>query len=280
MKHRSKSTIPKWIVTLLLSLLFVKLLWLVIEIVFLPTIGINHIEEKGKRSLYYRVNLSQERGFVPKKVVKKPLPVSNIKEITLLAIYHAQEMSVVTIVYKGKTKVLKQGEEFNGFVLEEAGKDYAIFSKHGKRYRVDLIKGKHPSHSRSIQRARSVSAYLPHTSTVEGEITDVGDHHKIVDRSLLKHYAKNMDDIYKNIGIVEVRKGRQIQGFKITFVRRNSPFAKLGIQRGDIIKSINGELLNNYNVAFNIYRNIGDIENLTLVIQRGKEEMELDYEIN
>ncbi len=116
-------------------------------------------------------------------------------------------------------------------------------------------------------------------SKVKGDVVDAGDH-KIVDKSLIDHYAKNMDDIYKNIGIVEVKKGNDLQGFRISFVRKGSPFSKLGVKRGDVIKAINGQKIDSYNAAFGVYKNISNINNLTLVIERDKEEMELEYEVN
>ena len=119
----------------------------------------------------------------------------------------------------------------------------------------------------------------PSGDKVEGDVVDAGDH-KIIDKSLMDHYAKNMDDIYKNIGIVEVKKGNILEGFRISFIRKGSPFAKLGVKRGDIIKAINGQKIDSYNAAFGVYKNISNIDNLTLVIQRGKEEMELEYEVN
>jgi len=191
---------------------------------------------------------------------------------------------VVTIEYKRKTKILGRGDVINGFTLVGGGSNYATFTKDAKTYRVDLIKSKRTSAaSSSIKPSGSSHKRTPKKSAkpqkVKGEITDAGDH-KLIDRSLLDHYAKNMDDIYKNIGITEVKEGDTLKGFKITFVRRGSPFAKLGVKRGDIIKSINGQKIDSYNAAFETYKNIGNVENLTLVIQRGKEEMELEYEIN
>jgi general secretion pathway protein C len=239
---------------------------------------VNQAEEVGGKSLYYRVELSSNKAPVPKKVDKQP--AGSIKDIELLAIYNASDTTVVTVMHKNKTKVLARGEEINGFTLEGAGSNYATFSKKGKNYRVDLIKGKKGTGSGSIRTVMpATSSDVAAASRTEGEVTDAGDH-KIVDRSLLEHYAKNMDDIYKNIGIAEIKEGSTLKGFKITFVKRGSPFAKLGVRRGDIIKSINGQEINSYNAAFNVYKNIGDVENLTLVIKRGKEEMELEYEIN
>jgi len=253
MKHLFSPQALKWIVTLLIVVLVVKLIWLAAEMTVLPTAGVNQAEEVGGKSLYYRVELSSNKAPAPKKIEKR-LPAGSIKDIELLAIYNAADTTVVTVMHKRKTKVLARGEEINGFTLDGAGSNYATFSKDGKTYRIDLIKGKKGSGSGSIRTVTpAASSWEATTAKAEGEVTDAGDH-KIVDRSLLKHYAQNMDDIYKNIGIAEVKEGNTLEGFKITFVKRGSPFAKLGVRRGDIIKSINGQEINSYNAAFNVYR--------------------------
>jgi general secretion pathway protein C len=107
---------------------------------------------------------------------------------------------------------------------------------------------------------------------------DAGDH-KIVDKALIDHYSKNLKEIYKNIGIGESKVNGKTK-FKITFVKRGSPFAKLGVKRGDIINSLNGQEINSEADAFRILKDIDNIENITLGIVRGKKEMELEYEIN
>jgi len=276
MKHLFKPRTLKWILALLIIVLLIKLIWLAVEIKLLPTAGVDQAEEVGGKSLYYRVDLSPNKVPTPKKMENKV--VGSIKDIELLAVYNAADMTVITVMYKGKSKVLSRGEEINGFTLEGAGSHFATFSKKGKMYKIELIKSKTAPGSGSSITASSNTA-SESTNGVEGEIIDAGDH-KIISKSLLDHYAKNMDDIYKNIGIADVKKGNKLVGFKVTFVKRGSPFAKLGVQRGDIIKSINGQEINSYNAAFNVYKNIGNVQNLTLVILRGKEEMELEYEIN
>ena len=119
----------------------------------------------------------------------------------------------------------------------------------------------------------------PKSEVPEGDVTDAGDH-KIIDKSLFDHYMKNMDELEKNIGITEIKKGKDVKGFRVSFVKKGSPFAKLGIQRNDIIKSVNGKEINSHNAAFEVYKNMKNVENLTVVVERGKEEMELEYEIN
>jgi len=275
MKHLFKPEVVKGLWSILILLLVIKMAWFAVEVLWLPTMGVEHSEERGAKALYYRVKLSPNDAAAP-TTTKKPV-AGSIKDIKLLAIYNASDVTVVTVEYKRTTKVLAKGEEINGFVLEGAGSNYATFSKNAKTYQINLIvstKG-----SGSIKSAQPSAAAASSENKVEGEVIDAGDH-KIVDRSLLDHYAKNMDDIYKNIGIREIKKGKDLEGFSISFIRKGSPFAKLGIQRGDVIKAINGQKIDSYNAAFEVYKNISNIDNLTLVIQRGKEEMELEYEVN
>lgn len=277
MKHLFKPHVVKWLWMLLIVVIVVKVLWFTVSLLWLPTSGFNYTQEKGGKALYYRVKLSPNKAPAPTIKRKETRVVAgSIKDIKLLAIYHASDVTVVTVVHKHKTKVLGRGDAINGFMLEGAGHNYATFSKNEKKYKVPLListKG-----SASIRSSKPSVQSVP-AAKVEGEVVDAGDH-KIIDKSLISHYAKNMDDIYKNIGIKEIKKGKNLEGFSVSFIRKGSPFEKLGLKRGDTIKSINGQKIDSYNAAFGIYKDIENIENLTVVIQRGKEEMELEYEVN
>ncbi len=280
MKHLFNSELLKGLWVLIIVFFAVKLVWFLLEVMWLPTSGIDHIEKKGSKALYYRVKLSPNKAPAP-TVKKKPIIATKgtIKDIKLLAIYNASDTTVITVSYKSKTKVLSKGEAINGFVLEGAGNNYATFSKNAETYKITLMVSK--KSKATMQSIKPVPSPLKSTEKdkVEGSVVDAGDH-KIIDKSLLEHYSKNMDDIYKNIGITEVKNGKILEAFKISFIRKGSPFAKLGVKKGDVIKSINGQKIDSYNAAFGVYKNIQNINNLTLVIQRGKEEMELEYEVN
>jgi len=280
MKHLFKPQIFKSLLALLILLLIVKTLWFVVEILWLPTTGIDQANNKGGKALYYRVKLTPNKVVAPVKKAPVVKETSSIDEIKLLAIYNTRTETVVTVKYKGKTKVLGRGEDINGYVLEGAGSNFATFSKNSRSYKVMILKGKNFGNGKmTTSMDTSVQNRTKISDKSLGEITDAGDH-RVIDRSLLEHYANNMDDIYKNIGITELKEGSNLKGFRITFVKKDSPFEKLGIHREDVIKSINGQEINSYNAAFEAYKNIKNIDNLTLVVQRGKEEMELEYEIN
>jgi len=265
------------LIALLVILLLVKLLWLVVEIAFMPVAGVNHTQGREAKPLYYRIKLTPGISVAPHPKPKQKI-AGSIRDITLLGVYRSPSQTVVTVSYKGKSKVLAKGEAVNGFVLEGAGSGYALFAKNGKTYRVDLLE-KRSGDRYKVSAPKRKALVPPSSSSPQGEVIDAGDH-KIVDKSLLEHYTKHMDEIYKNIGIRDVKKGGKIEGFRVTFVKRGSPFAKLGLRRGDLLKAVNGQPLTSYKAAFDAYKSVSDAAGLTLTIQRGNKEMELEYEIN
>lgn len=282
MKHLFKSKTFKNILSLLILLLIVKLSWLVVTMLWLSSGSVEHEDAVGGKSLYYRVKLTPNEVSAPVNVPKAVQIAGSIKDISLLAIYNSSDTTVVTVEYKRKTKILGRGDTLNGFVLEGGGSNYATFTKDAKTYRVDLITGKSSQASKSSIKPSSTSRARvekkPVAEKAEGDVVDAGDH-KIVDKSLITHYSKNLKEIYKNIGIGESKVDGKTR-FKITFVKRGSPFAKLGVKRGDIITSLNGQEINSEAEAFQILKDIDSIENITLGIFRDKKEMELEYEIN
>ena len=282
MKHLFKANMFKWLMAILGLFLILKLLWFTVRVIWLPSGGVDHAEEKAGKALYYRVKLTPNEAPAPEKpqATRPVKSQGSIKDIELLAIYNATDVTVITVMYKNKTKVLSRGEEINGFILEGAGSNFATFSKHSKTYQLSLIKSK--KGAKDVSRTKSVPASRgtqSSSSKAEGDIVDAGDH-RIVDKSLVEHYAKNIEEITKDIGIVDQKEGKNLKGFRVTFVRKNSHFSKLGLRRGDVIKSINGQEITSYNDAMNVYKNIDKMDGLSLTIKRGKEEMELEYEIN
>jgi len=274
-------------IVILIIFILAKLIWVVVDTLWLSSYGVEHKEETSGKGLYYRVKLSTNEVPPPPPPKAKPKKVvkiaGSIRDIKLKAIYSSEETTVVTIEYKRKTKILGLGDVVNGFTLTGGGNSYAIFVKDFKNYRVDLDESKkskkiYDSIKFSDHKQNSIEKKTISPS-VNGEIVDAGDH-KIIDKSLIDYYTKDIESIYKNIGIRDLKKDNKINGFMITFVRRGTPFAKLGLKRGDILKAINGHQLNSYKAAFDAYKNASNMSNVTLVIERKKVEMELEYEVN
>lgn len=283
----------KVFISFIILVVLLKAGWFVVSFLWLPSSTISHITENGIKAPYYRVKLSPHKVAkpivkappkvvkkAPPKVVKKP---ENMNNIQLIAIYNASDTTVVTLSYKKRVQVLGRGDKVNGFVLKSAGHDFAMFTKNSKSYKVSLkkkvlkkglIKPVKPNTTgKDIKKKASIKPKKK--EEIEEAIT-------VVDRKMINYYAKNYKEIDKDIGIVGVRDPSMpgmMQGFKIRYVTAGSNFSKFGLKKNDIIKGINGQSFNSYAAAMNVYKNINTMKSMTLVIQRGNEEMELEYEI-
>jgi len=274
MKQNFKNSNINLLLIPLVIFLVIKALWVLIEFLWLPAIGVDHIANRDIKALYYRVKLAHKDHKVTTKQPSIKKPVSSIKDIQLLAIYTSSKDAVIAVIYKHQTKVLAIGDVVNGFKFIKADTDSAIFSKNNKNYILEL------PHIKSKNRYKTPKIIQSHTITnhINNGVTDAGDH-KIIDKNIFEHFSNNLNEIYKNIGIQDIKKGNKML-FKVSFIRRGSVFAKLGIKRGDIIKSVNGEEIDSYNKAFSIYKGVKDMQNLTITVIRNNQEVELEYEIN
>ena len=281
MKKIINSKLFSFIVFLVTIITVAKAIWLVISLLFLPSSGIEHSKSTKASPLYYRVKLASSKPTVQTVTEVKEAQTlqANMQGYKLLALYSAKDVLVVTVEKGKKTEVLAKGEIIDGFKLIGAGSDYALFTKgkrefklplDGSKSKVSTVVGKTPQQPNSVV-TKSAS---------KGEIIDSEEGEgKIVQRGLLSSYTKDVEKIWKDIGISEYKIGGKLGGFKVNFVKKNSDFEKLGLRRGDILKSVNGQELNSYNAAFSFYKEIETVENLTLSIKRDNKDMELEYEI-
>jgi len=253
-----------------------KLIWLAISLFFLPSSGVEYTQDGKAKALYYRVKLTNGAAAiapVANNTKAKPV-VSSMRGIKLLALYNASDALVVTVAKGSKTTVLGKGEKIDGFTLTSAGPNYAIFTKAEKEFKLSLINvkssGKSSSHPRAVVSTEQ-------KSDKEAIVEEGGV--KRIKRDLLTSYTKDVDKIWKDIGISENKISGKINGFKINFVKKGSDFEKLGLKRGDILMGLNGEELNSYGAAMGFFKDINDIENLTLTVERDGATKEIEYEI-
>ncbi len=255
----------------------VKIIWIAISILFLPTTGEEYKEPNRVKKLYYRVRLTNESKIIvpPKPIVKKSIPkVSSMSGYKLLGLYNSKEKIVVTIEKNRKTTVLTKGEDINGFVLVSAGRDYAIFKKSGEEFKLSLTNSKKILNRVKYQHKRQHPALTISSSSIvdEGGV-------KRIPRTLLTSYTKNMDKIWRDIAIDRHQTNGKLDGYKIKFVKKGSDFEKLGLKRGDILVEINAEPLNSLSAAMNFFKEINNIENLTLTVIRDGKREDIEYEI-
>jgi len=296
MSQSSKKSTINTIIAALLGLLIAKYAWLFIDTKYLPKVGVDLEKDSGIKQLYYHYNLASKKDK-PKPIVKKRKPVAKVvkrkpkepEKITkfiLTGIYNSKEKKIVVIEYMGKSYVIAKGEEIEGYKLVKLYPTKAIFKKDGKEYVVDLYK--EDGKRKSTARASTRGGYTPPPREPKEEQTprDVDNLEPIqegtttiIPKSLFNKYKGDYRAIRRNINAVPYMENGKLSGFKISFVRPGSDFSKLGLKRGDIILSINGEKLDNFKVPLEFFNNADTLTAATFTIKRGNEIKELEYEV-
>jgi len=262
-----KKIVPFLVVILLAYILTVSLGF------FLPNKGINYISDNVSLKQTNYVSLfSQEKTVAKvKKDIKTNIPNTTLKEFKLNAIYYLSDNGgwIVLVKRNGETLILEKGEEVNGYKLISLFKNHVIFEKNNKEFKIVLD-----------ETVNELEPVIEEIETKSTQDIKKKDGLVSVNRNYLNSYVSNIDKIWKDIAIKEIRKNRKIDGFEILTIKAGSDFEKLGLKKGDIIKSVNSIELKSYADAFQIYNNIKDINYLNIEILRNNNTMELNYEIN
>ena len=255
-------------------LLFAYIIATIIFIYF-PKNGVEYIK-KSDSSLEYR----KYDGFyskvnirvAPKKEKKRKEKKETLLNYNLKAIYSTPSNSGwITIENKlnNKSYILSQYEDIDGYILTKLYKNHVIMEKAAKEYRLDIK-----------QNNKNVAYAISETKdNLKQDIIVDGSSVKIK-RNYLNSYVQDIDKVWNNISIQEIRKNNKIEGFKINKIVKDSVFGKLGLEKNDIIKSINNKMLTSYSDAFKVYNNINSTKYLNIEVLRNNEILELNYEID
>jgi len=278
LRENFNTKILSFLSALFLLVVLTKIVWVAVEYIYLPELGIDKEIKKSKNSLYYRYRFASDEVLPkiktrPTKNLIKKAP--SIKDLKLVGIYSGTEESIVTIIKKKKSYTISTGEEIDGFILKRATEREAYFEKNQKIFVLKLYDEKKRDKSRYIEEEKQK---IPVPAQKNSDVID-RDGIKVIPRSMLTEYTSDMSKIVKDIGLRPVNKNGSLRGYKVRFIRRKSPFGKLGLKRGDIIKAINGEEIVDLSGPMSIFKSASTIDELTLTVIRGKEEKELEYEV-
>lgn len=148
--------------------------------------------------------------------------------------------------------------------------------------RRNLVAFKTPSGIRclgeNVGKAPQQQESRPETTTASGDfnVTQVGPNSYRLSREDLNRATANLNSLASEARIVP---DRQENGFKIFSIRPGGIWQKIGVQNGDVLKSINGIELSSPDKALEAYSRLRNANKLTLdIVRRGKKES-LEYTI-
>jgi general secretion pathway protein C len=294
MSQNSKKSAIGVAVALLLSLFIAKAFWVYMEAKYLPKETQELQKSSGIKKLYYHYNLASKKDK-PKPIVKKeskqavkikkpnkPKEPEKITKFALKGVYNSSDKKIIIVEYRGKSYSLQTGEELEGYKFVNLFATYALFKKDGKEYKLDLYKKSANNSTNSTTKPSSFTAPKEPAKVAKKETKEEPTQDgatTVIPKSLFNKYKGDYRAIRRNINAVPNMENGKLSGFKISFVRPGSDFSKLGLKRGDIIKAINGEALDNFKVPLELFNNADTLSAATFTIKRGNEIKELEYEV-
>ncbi|HIE44363.1 MAG TPA: hypothetical protein EYP78_06190 [Candidatus Omnitrophica bacterium] len=101
----------------------------------------------------------------------------------------------------------------------------------------------------------------------------------VVRKEDVQQAVKNASQILSEIKIRPYFSSGRMEGFKVSSMEEKSIASAMGIQKGDIIKKINGKVIDSPKKIFEFYRNLEKSPIVELEIERSGKTQVLTYEI-
>lgn len=114
---------------------------------------------------------------------------------------------------------------------------------------------------------------------LDANITAVSDTSWTITRSLVDRLLANQAALMSAARMIPHEEDGRVVGMKVYGIRRASLLGRLGIQNGDMLRTINGYDLSEPNSALEAYTNLRTADHLTLSVVRRGAATTLDYSI-
>ena len=98
-----------------------------------------------------------------------------------------------------------------------------------------------------------------------------------VARSDIQNSLQNINKLLTQARIRPYLKDGKAAGFVLSYIKANSFFTKLGLKRGDVVKSINGRPINTPEDAFSFYKALESGASLSMEISREGKPRTINY---
>jgi len=119
----------------------------------------------------------------------------------------------------------------------------------------------------------------PSSAELDSNITRVSDTQFRVNRSLLNSVLEDQGALMRTARVIPHQENGQTVGVKLYGIRRNSLLGRLGIQNGDMLRSVNGFNMTEPDEALRAYTRLRNSENLTVSLVRRGQPVNIEYAV-
>jgi general secretion pathway protein C len=171
------------------------------------------------------------------------------------------------------------GSAIRGATVSEIEEARVYLQLSGHREYMDLLDRATPPPTAPVAAAPAAPGGDPLMAELDKGIKKTGEHSYEVQRATVDSLLGNMSMLSRSARIVpEIRDGRAA-GFRLFSIRPDGPFAKIGLQNGDVISAINGLEMTSPDKALEVYTKLKSASHLSVGLERNGQKITKEYNI-
>ncbi|WP_320006665.1 PDZ domain-containing protein [Maridesulfovibrio sp.] len=164
------------------------------------------------------------------------------------------DMAVFRI--KGETTILREGDEFEGWTLSEIKPQYVIWKFGREEKKITMWED-----VKALKLVRGKTNKITVNKAEANEVLD--DPNAFLKQALFKPNSKD----------------GKTQGFKVTNIKSNSMLKKLGLEDGDVLLRVNGEMITGPTKLLQVYGSLSSASAISIDVDRKGQILSLIVEL-
>lgn len=230
-------------------------------------------------------NIFASNGLIPDPLVDKSkpaeqqdaAPVLSQLPLTLIGtlVHSNPEKSIAAIEVKGKNQVISYtpGKEIVGMANIISVERQRVIFRNMNSNRLEYIEMK--------QDAKVAFGGAKTAPAAGKEVQKVGDNNFVIKRADLLKYTNDLSSILMQARAVPNREPGTgaINGFRILDMQPGSIYEQLGIQRMDVIKTVDGNPVDSPAKAMELYQTLKNSPKVSIQVERNGKTENLSYTI-
>lgn len=117
------------------------------------------------------------------------------------------------------------------------------------------------------------------SAALEAGITQVSENRYTIERGLVDRLLANQAALMRTARVIPHEEGGRVVGVKLYGIRRSSLLGRLGIQNGDMMRTINGYDMTAPDSALEAYARLRSADRITINLNRRGSDQTIDYQI-
>lgn len=190
----------------------------------------------------------------------------------------------------GKAMLYRAGQSIDGDMLIAIRSESVVLEQSSRACRLGMfgVEEMNPTPRPVIAQAQTEQEAPERPGRDEGNIsaadmesgiTKINDTNYRVTRDLVNQVLENQAELMRTARVIPHEENGRVVGVKLYGIRRNSLLGRLGVQNGDMLRTINGFDMSSPDSALEAYARLREADNLTLSVVRRGQPTTIDYNI-